>query len=432
MSKVVLQNIGLIVDETITPKDIIIENGVITSLSSPRSISHEDYIFDHTGKYLISAGIDPHVHMQLPTPAGPSCDDFLNGSLAAIAGGTYAMIDFVTPAKNESLILALEKRLKEASAAKIPVRLHVGITRWDKDVSRDIEICMQEYGIRSFKIYLAYRETIGIDFETLRSVMQRVAALGGILAVHAEEGDKIRKLQNEYIVKSKISPEYHAKSRPSDTEYSAIEKVISLVRETGCNTYIVHVSTAEAVTMIRQAKVDGLPIWAETCPHYLLLDETKYTAPFEQSAAYIISPPLRTENDQKALWQGLKDGTFDTIATDHCPFHYHQKAVGKDNFVKVPNGAGGIEYRLSLLFTYGVLQKRITLQQWIKLTSLNIAEIFGFKNWGIIAPGASVDSLIIWNPETRSTIHATESIQTCDTNIYEGMLIRGSAEPIIR
>lgn len=430
MSTIVLQNTGIISENAIESRDVLMKDGVIISVKPAGSIPEGDFILDYSGKYLIPAGIDPHVHMQLPTPAGPSCDDFLNGSLAAIAGGTYAMIDFVTPGRNESLIKALENRLREVAQSKIPVKLHVGITRWDEEVSRDIEICMKKFGICSFKVYLAYRDTIGIDFDTLREIMLRIASLEGIIAVHAEEGDKIKQLQAGFISEGKTTPEYHAKSRPPGTEYGAIAKVIELVKETNCQTYIVHVSTALATEIIRNAKIQGLPVFAETCPHYLLLDESKYRAPFVQSAGFIISPPLRTLCDQEALWQGLADGTFDTVATDHCPFHYHQKAAGKDDFTKIPNGAGGIEYRLPLLYTYGVLQNRITLQQWLKLTSMNAARIFGFENWGAIRPGAKTDSLLIWDPGVKSVITASESVQTCDTCIYEGIAITGKAEPV--
>jgi dihydropyrimidinase len=388
---------------------------------------------DATGKLLLPGGVDPHVHLALPTPTGPSSDDFVTGSKAAIAGGTTSLIDFVTPVRGQSLTKALDARKKEAKNSLLDYKFHMGISEWNPGIASAIGKVMTEDGIVSFKTYLAYRKSIGISEDELEQVMKTVAPRDGIVLVHCEDGEMISKLQQDFLSAGKTGPEFHALSRPEETEARAVEKVIELSAKTDCRTYIVHTSTGKAAEIIRQAKASGVRVFAETCPQYLLLDESVYFSEDKmRSLPYIISPPIRKKENLEAVWKGLSSGTFDTVATDHCPFNLQgQKDCGLHDFTKIPNGAGGIEHRLSLLYTYGVLTGRITLGQFVKLTSTRPAELFGMGTYkGKLESGYDAD-IVIWNPEWKDKISIANHHQNCDSEIFEGFQIQGKAETVI-
>lgn len=413
--------------------DILIRDGMIQAVERPGTFpGSADLPMIETGKmYVIPGGIDPHVHLALPTPAGPSTDDFVTGSRAALAGGVTHVIDFVTPRRGQSLTEALAERQKEATACTTDVSFHIGISGWLPDLEKQMETCVKDHCIVSFKAYLAYRQTIGIDYAALERIMSIASRLGAIVLVHAEEGDVIENLQHEFITKGMTQPRFHALSRPPETEINAVHKVIDLVRKTDCKTYFVHISTAESAKLIADAKKEGLPLFAETCPHYLILNDRVYDGAFEQSAPYVFSPPAREEHNIESLWEHLANGTFDTVATDHCPFSMQQKKAGIDNFTLIPNGAGGLEFRIPLLYSFGVLQKKLSLSHWVKLTSSKPAEIFGLDRKGTIAIGMTAD-LTIFNPETQTTLSAKHQFQNCDINIYEGLKTNGSVETVLK
>jgi len=314
----------------------------------------------------------------------------------------------------------------------IDYTLHVGITWFDETISEQMEWCVKEVGIKSFKVYLAYKGSIGIEYEELEQVMKTSASLDAIVLVHCEEGDIILQNQKRFINEGKTEPVYHALSRPVETESESVRKVLDLCRKTGCKTYIVHTSTAKSIECIRAAKLEGLPVFCETCPQYLLLDESVYSKPLPESLKYVISPPIRSKSDQGALWDALADGTVDVISTDHCPFNtFGQKDLGINDFTKIPNGAGGIENRLALLFAYGVLTQKISLQQFVALTATNAAQNFGlYPQKGTVEIGSDAD-LVIWNPEVKTVISEKSLLQQCDSNIFEGMGIQGKTELVL-
>jgi dihydropyrimidinase len=430
MNQLLIINGTIINSDSTSKSDIAVSEGVITEIGKLNPASFPDYqIIDAKGKYIFPGGIDPHVHLELPTPAGPSCDDFLSGSKAAIAGGTTFLIDFVTPSRGQSLMKALAFRLKESNKCLLDYTLHMGITWYDETIPEQMEWCVNEVGIKSFKAYLAYKGSIGIEYRELEKVMEKAASLNATVLVHCEEGDVILKNQKKFISEGKTEPLYHALSRPAEVESESVRKVIDLCRKTSCKTYIVHTSSAKSIEYIRAAKTEGLPLFCETCPQYLLLDESVYSKPLPDSLKYVISPPIRSKLDQEALWLAVADGTVDVISTDHCPFNtFGQKDKGLNDFTKIPNGAGGIENRLVLLYTYGVLTKKISLQQFVTLTSSNAARVFElYPQKGVIKVGSDAD-LVIWNPNTKSVISVEAQLQKCDSNIYEGMAIAGRAE----
>jgi len=430
MNQLLIINGTIINSDSTSKSDIAVSEGVITEIGKLNPADFPDYqIIDAKGKYIFPGGIDPHVHLELPTPAGPSCDDFLSGSKAAIAGGTTFLVDFVTPSRGQSLMKALAFRLKESNKCLVDYTLHMGITWYDETIPEQMEWCVNEVGIKSFKAYLAYKGSIGIEYRELEKVMEKAASLNAIVLVHCEEGDVILQNQKQFINEGKTEPLYHALSRPAEVESESVRKVIDLCRKTNCKTYIVHTSAAKSLEYIRAAKKEGLPLFCETCPQYLLLDESVYSKPLPDSLKYVISPPIRSKKDQEALWLALADGTVDVISTDHCPFNTKgQKDLGINDFTKIPNGAGGIENRLVLLFTYGVLTKKISLQQFVTLTSSNAARVFElYPQKGVIEVGSDAD-LVIWNLNTKSVISVEAQLQKCDSNIYDGMAIAGRAE----
>ena len=416
-------------------EDIALSNGRLEAIGILDPDQFQGYeIIDAAGKFVFPGGIDPHVHFLLPTPAGSSSDDFRSGSIAALAGGTTSFIDFVTPHRGQSLLDALYQRRSEAASSLTGYHLHMGISEWNPEIAAEIIPCIVKEGIRSFKTYLAYQESIGISFSDLQQVMEIVGPAGGLVMVHCEDGEMIRRLQQEFIREGKTRAIYHALSHPPEAEILAVNKVIGLSAKTKCPVYIVHTSTHQVAEAIRHAKKEGLPVFGETCPQYLLLNDSVYDINSDNLSAlpYVISPPLRKPNDQEYLWKGLSDGTFDTVATDHCPFNlFGQKDLGNHDFTKIPNGAGGIEHRLTLLYTYGVLSGKININQFVSLVSTRPAEIFGMDDHkGKLDPGYDAD-IVIWDPEYQGIISSETHFQHCDSDIYEGFSIHGRPEIVI-
>jgi dihydropyrimidinase len=413
------------------PADLFVEDGRISAAGRDAGYGKADRVIDAAGMFILPGGVDPHVHMHLPSPAGFSSDDFLTGSRAGFHGGTTTIIDFVTPERGEPLPLALEKRMREAERSLTDYAFHVSPVEWRESIPGEIRECIA-MGATSFKIYMAYKQTVGLDDEDILKVMKAVGKAGGIVTVHCEEGDEIDALRDGFFRDGHSLPLYHLLSRPSRLEASAVKRAIRLAAEAECPLYLVHVSASESLEHIREAHSRGEPVYAETCPQYLLLDNAKYTGPFEHTSQYVISPPLRTEADSDALWHALSDGTLSTVGTDHCPFTAEQKRAGLDDFRKIPGGAGGVEHRLALLYTYGILTGRLSFNQLVNICSAEPARIFGIHpRKGDIAAGSDAD-IVIWNPEPAGIISAESHHMNCDINIYEGIAVRGLPEYVIK
>lgn len=430
--KLLIKNGTIINADNSLKADVLIENGKITKIE--KQFTHDlsiDKTIDAEGCYIFPGGIDPHVHMHLPSPAGFSSDDFLTGSKAALYGGTTTIIDFVTPKRGQLLTEAIEERKEEAKNCLTNYSFHVSPIEWKDTIKEEISDCIKNEGFKSFKVYMAYKNSIGLDDDILLKVMKVVGEAGGMLTVHCELGDDIEELRNEFANENKLALKYHPLSRPARMEAEAVKKAIELAKEAKCPLYIVHVSTKNSLKHISEAQRNGQTVIAETCPQYLLLDDSKYNGNFDQTAAFVLSPPLRKKEDNDALWNAISNGTVKTIGTDHCPFTLKQKKTGKNDFRKIPNGAGGVEHRLALLYTYGVLQEKITLNQFVALTSTNAAKIFGmFPAKGIIAEGSDAD-IIVWNPKKENTISPKTHHQNCDLNIYNGLKTFGKPKYIL-
>ncbi len=429
--RILIKNGTIINSDSTIVADVLIEDGKIIKIEKNLiSNTSSDKIIDAKDCFVIPGGIDPHVHMHLPSPAGYSSDDFLSGSKAAIYGGTTTLIDFVTPKKGQSLEKAIEQRKLEAENCQTNLFFHVSPIEWRNSMEDEIKNCFDS-GFKSFKVYMAYKSSIGLNDDVLLKVMKAVGKAGGTITIHCELGDDIEELRNEFAEEGKLSPEYHPLSRPSELEAKAVKKAIELAGKANCPIYIVHVSAKESLKYIKEAQAKGQAVMAETCPQYLLLDDSKYMGEFDQTAPFVMSPPLRKKENNNELWKAIIDGTIKTIGTDHCPFTLKQKQTGKNDFRGIPNGAGGVEHRLALLYTYGVLTGKISINQFVALTSTNAAKIFGlFPAKGVIAVGSDAD-IVIWDKQIENVISAKSHHSDCDINIYEGIKTIGIPKVVI-
>jgi len=426
---ILIRNGTIITNSGSRKSDILIRDGRISRIDSFIAGDGEKVI-DAAGKYIMPGGIDPHVHMHLPVTGGFSSDDFYSGSRAALYGGTTTLLDFVTPHRGQSPTEALEQRMIEAADSLVDYSFHVSPVEWRDTTNDEIRRCIAS-GITSFKVYMAYKDTVGVNDADLYKVMESAGRAGGTVTVHCELGDEIGNLRNIAFYTGHTGPVNHSLTRPPHLEAQAVAKAINIASETGCSLYIVHVSARESLKHIRDAKARGQKVYAETCPQYLLLDDSKYQGDFNSAAPFIMSPPLRMKDDSEALWESISDGTIDTIGTDHCPFSFSQKEPGRNDFRQIPSGAGGVEHRLELLYTYGVLAGRITLPRMVDLLATRPARIFGlYPQKGDILAGADAD-LVIWNTDSQKTISSATHHQNCDINIYEGFTVRGYADYVI-
>ncbi len=429
---ILIKNGTIVTSQNTYQLDILLKDGIISAIGDI-ILNDETIDFDINAKgfYIFPGGVDPHVHMHLTTAAGYTSDNFDSGAKAALSGGTTSLIDFVTPKRGQSIIEALHLRKEDAKNSQIEYEFHVSPVEWDENTEKEILHCIEKEGIKSFKVYMAYKNNIGLDDKDIFKVMQVVGKAGGIVTVHAELGDEIERLRNQFAENGNISPQFHPLSRLGEMESEAVKKVIEMAAKANCPVYIVHVSTKESIDYIRKAQQIGQKVYAETCPHYLLLDDSNYIGNFDQTSPFVISPPLRKKADQEALWKAIADGTIRTIGTDHCPFNLSQKRFGIDDFRKIPNGAGGVEHRLALLYTFGVLQNRLTLNRFVDLVSTSPAKIFNlYPKKGEIAIGSDAD-LVIWNPKAEQTISVKTHHQNCDNDIFEGFKTIGKLQYVI-
>jgi len=428
--KTIIKNGTIVTSIKKYKSDILIQDGKIVQIDTNILENQAEKVIQADDLYVFPGGIDPHVHMYLPTPAGYTSDDFESGSRAGLFGGTTTLLDFVTPNKGQSLTDALRQRKKEAKNSLVDFSFHVSPIEWQNTTEQEIKECIKE-GVTSFKVYMAYKGTVGLNDIDFLKVLQTVGRAGGMVTVHCELGDEVDELRNRFVGENHVEPLYHELSRPAELEAGAVKRAIDLANQANCPLYIVHVSAKESLKYIEEAQNRGQRVFAETCPHYLLLDDSKYKGDFRQTAPYVISPPLRKKEDNEALWNAIANGIIKTVGTDHCPFNLSQKAAGINDFRKIPNGAGGVEHRLELLYTYGVLKNRITLNRMVDLFSTQPAKIFGlYPSKGDILVGSDAD-LVIWNPNSENTISAKTHLQICDINMFEGFKVKGNAEYVI-
>lgn len=418
---IVLRGGTIVNTDTVECSDIHIAGGIIDAIGEDLS-APGDEVIDVPGCLLFPGGIDPHTHFDLDFGYTATADDFSSGSKAALAGGTTTVIDYATQSRHGSLAQALcSWHTKADGKSFTDYAFHLALCDCSPEVLLELPAIASRHGVASVKLYMAYKDVMQVDDASLLKVMRICREHGIRVCLHCENGDIIEELIQEAKACGRLSCDQHPKTRPGVVEAEAVCRAVALVEITGCPLYVVHVSTARALEIIAAAQKRGLPVLSETCPQYLLLDESRYDLEGFEGAKYVMAPPLRSRTNQDRLWHGLADGTISCVGSDHCSFNFKgQKDLGRNDFSKIPNGAPGAENRFGLMYTHGVVAGRISLQQFVAATSTEAAKIFGlYPRKGVLRAGSDAD-IVVWDPAARSVITAGTQTQRVDYNTYEG------------
>lgn len=410
--------------------DIYIEGEHISCIGKNLTMNADDVI-DASGKFIFPGGIDPHVHLDMPFMGTFSSDNYATGTLAALQGGTTTVIDFVLQTQGKSLRHALDAWQGRSNGnCYSDYSFHMAVTDFNEESKKEIKNMVDEEGITSFKTFMAYKGALMIDDRQMVGLMEEVKSAGGLVTVHATNGDMIDFLIAKHRAEGKLSPLYHYLSQPEITESEASGRFADMIFQTGCPGYIVHMTCEGAVNAVRRAGSRNQKVFGETCIQYLLLDASLYEKDFD-GAKWVMSPPLREKKDQAALWAAINQGTVQVVATDHCPFKWEQKKMGEKDFSKIPNGHPAIEHRMELLFSEGVSKGKITLNRYVEVTSTNAAKIFGmFPGKGSIGIGSDAD-IIIFDPEEKHVLSAKSHHMNVDYSAYEGWEVKGKVKTTI-
>ena len=415
---------GTIVTHDLTYKaDVLIEDGVIIEIGPALSA---DTVLDATDCYVMPGGIDPHVHLEMPFMGTYSSDDFESGTRAGLAGGTTMVVDFCLPNQGESLLDAIQRWDNKSTRANCDYSFHMAVTWWGEQVFNDMKTVIEDRGINTFKHFLAYKGALMVNDDELFSSFNRLSELGGIAMVHAENGDVVAELSAKLLAEGNTGPEAHAYSRPTQVEGEATNRAIMIADMAGVPLYVVHTSCEESHEAIRRARQQGKRVWGEPLIQHLTLDDREYfNTDWDHAARRVMSPPFRNKQHQDSLWAGLQAGSLSVVATDHCAFTTEQKRTGVGDFTKIPNGTGGLEDRLPMLWTHGVATGRLTPNEFVAVTSTNIAKILNcYPKKGAILVGADAD-LVVWDPEKEKTITAGAQQSSIDYNVFEGKSVKG-------
>ncbi len=421
----------LVTPSTVQAGDVLVHGSSIRDVGRELPAGDAEVI-DAAGLLVVPGGIDAHVHLEAGTQGQQTADDFFTGTRAAAFGGTTTIIDFCYQEIGRPLVEAIATR---RAAADGRVAIDFGFHLVVKQLSPDTVLELDEVvaaGVPSFKAYMAYpRRGLMADDATLFRLFKRAADIGGLPVVHAESGLLTDALIDESRAAGALGPDQHPRVHPAAGEAEGTHRALAIAAMVGCPLYFVHVSCREALDEIKAARLRGQVVYAETCPHYLLLDDSKYTLAGFESAKYVMNPPLRDRANHAVLWDGLRLGQIDTVSTDHCPFDFEgQKDRGRADFSQIPNGAPGIETRMSLLFNDGVVTGRISLERWVEVFAAAPARIFGLPAKGRLEPGADAD-LVIFDPERVLTITQRELHSRVDYSLYEGKRVRGWPKVVI-
>lgn len=414
--------------------DILVEDERITAIAA--SIDQPtDRVIDATGKLVIPGAVDAHTHLDLPVGDTVSSDDFRTGTIAAAFGGTTTIVDFPTQDRGRSTLEALETWHRKAEGkSTIDYGFHMIVTDMDRSRLDELDRLVDE-GVTSFKLFMAYPDRLFVDDGTLYRCFRRAGEIGARICMHAENGIVIDEIVAEAVADGKLGPEYHARTRPTRMEAEGVYRSIAIAEVAEVPLYIVHLSSADALEEVKRARHRGVDVLAETCPQYLFLDERQYDNEGFEAAKWVMTPALRTPLDRASLWRALSLGHLHNVATDHCPFCFvGQKDLGRGDFRKIPNGAPGIENRLSLMFHGGVVEGRMSLNRWVELTSTAAAKIFGlFPKKGTLAVGSDAD-IVVFDPDRREVISVDNPLthhMNVDYSAYEGLEVQGYSEVVL-
>lgn len=406
------------------PADVLVENEKITAVR--RNINATaDEVVDAVGMLLFPGFIDAHTHFDLDVCNTTTADDFHTGSRAAIRGGTTTVVDFACPNRGESLHEGLDIWHKKADGRTFcDYGFHMTIDDWTPSIEAELPD-MFVHGISSFKLYLTYPAMMLSDGDLYRA-LKVVHKLGGICGVHCENAGVIDELIAEKKAAGELGPASHPLTRPPQLEAEAVSRILRIAQTADCPVVIVHLTNRQSLMEVEAARRRGQTVYVETCPHYLLLDDSRYRQEDHSLAArYVCAPPLRKKEDSDALWHALRRGKIQTVSTDHCSFTQAQKNAGLDDFTKIPGGLPGVETRGELLYSFGVAAGKLSISQMCRVLSENPAKLYGlYPRKGVIAPGSDAD-IVVYDPGTSHIIRASDCIANVDYNPYEGFVTAG-------
>lgn len=410
--------------------DIFIEGEKIAQIGTHLNVT-ADQVIDANGMLVFPGAIDPHVHLDMPFMGTFSSDSYETGTRAALFGGTTTVIDFVLQTQGKSLRHALTDWQSRATGTAVgDYSFHMAVTDFNEHTKAEVREMVEQEGITSFKTFMAYKGALMIDDRQMVGLMQEVKKCGGMVTVHATNGDVIDYLVAKHRAEGKLSPLYHYISQPEVTEAEASARFAELANYTGVQAYIVHLTCEGALNAVREATRRNQTVFVETCIQYLVLDASLYDKGFE-SAKWVMSPPLREPKDQATLWAGINQGLVRVVATDHCPFKWQQKLMGEHDFSKIPNGHPAIEHRVELLFSEGVKKGRISANKFVEVLATNPAKLFGmFPQKGTIAVGTDAD-IVIFDPNKEHTISAKNHHMNVDYSSYEGWKLTGKCKTVL-
>ncbi|MEU4134135.1 dihydropyrimidinase [Streptomyces wuyuanensis] len=418
-----------------THADVLVEDGRVAALAAHGSSAAEswtaDRTIDATGKYVIPGGVDAHTHMELPFGGTFASDTFETGTRAAAWGGTTTIVDFAVQTKGQTLREGLDAWYAKADGnCAIDYGFHMILSDVNESSLKEMDLLVEE-GVTSFKLFMAYPGVFYSDDGQILRAMQRGTANGGLIMMHAENGIAIDVLVEQALARGETDPRYHGEVRKVLLEAEATHRAVQLARVAGAPLYVVHVSAEEAVAELAAARDKGLPVFGETCPHYLFLSTDNLAEPDFEGAKYVCSTPLRPKEHQAALWRGLRTDDLQVVSTDHCPFCFSgQKDLGRGDFSKIPNGLPGVENRMDLLHQ-AVIDGHISRRRWIEIACAAPARMFGlYPKKGTIAPGADAD-IVVYDPHAEQVLSAATHHMNVDYSAYEGKRITGRVETVL-
>jgi dihydropyrimidinase len=406
--------------------DVLVDGETIVAVGPDLDVPKGAEIVDAAGCFVLPGGIDPHTHLEMPFMGTVSADDFESGTKAALSGGTTMVVDFCLPTPGQSLLAAYQDWRHKSEKAACDYGFHMAVTWWDKQVFDEMETVVKTYGINTFKHFLAYKGALMVNDDELFHSFSRCAGLGALPLVHAENGDVVFRLQQQYVDLGITGPEGHAYSRPPEVEGEATNRAIMIADMAGSQLYVVHTSCRDSHEAIARARAAGKRVFGEPLIQHLVLDDGEYqNKDWDHAAQRVMSPPFRAKVHQESLWAGLAAGSLQVVATDHCAFTAQQKRMGRGDFRKIPNGTGGLEDRMPVLWTAGVRTGRLTKEEFVAVTSTNIARILNvYPRKGAVAVGSDAD-LTVWDPDATKTVAAKRQLSRIEYNVFEGFECRG-------
>jgi dihydropyrimidinase len=425
--KLLIKN-GLVVNADRSQKaDVLIEDAVIKEVAPNLSAGTDYRVVDAQNLMVIPGGIDPHTHLEMPTPVTRTADGFDNGGLAALSGGTTMVIDFINPKYGQSYLEAYDICMERAAKATCDYSYHATVTWFDEQAAKELRILAEERGINSFKHFTTYKGSLMLEPDQMLASFSLARELGALCTVHAENDEIIAYMQKKLLEKGITQPRGHVLSRPPIAEGEATYHAIALAKIAGAPLYIVHMSCEDALHAVTRARQSGQEVYSESlCGHLLLDDSVYYNDDPEIAARYVMSPPFRSPEHREALWEGIRSGDIQVTASDNCTFPQADRNRGLNDFTKIPNGAPGIEDRMRIVFSEGVAKGRITPEQFVAVTSTNAAKIYNIHpQKGVLAPGADAD-VVLWDPKKQHTVSVKTHRHAIDYSIFEGMTFTGS------